>query len=177
MKVVRIVALLLAVCLIAPSCSEPPASPSPLVPPLPSPQAGLVGSLVEQTGLLECSEMPYATSTRKIGPEGGSISAGAHTLTIPAGALDAPTAITMTLTSGRGVNAVHFEPEGLKFARPAALTMSYANCNVLGRVVPKRIAYVDDGLNILTYLLSIDNLWSKRITGRLEHFSDYVVAW
>jgi hypothetical protein len=127
--------------------------------------------------LLKCSDLPFDSETRTIGPAGGTITAGPHTLVIPAGALDRATEITMTAPSGRGVNQVHFEPEGLQFQRSAALTMSYANCNVLGKLLPKRIAYTSSALDIVSYLLSVDNLWTKRVTGRLDHFSDYVVAW
>jgi len=83
----------------------------------------------------------------------------------------------MTAPTGLGVNAVKFQPEGLRFAVPAALTMSYANCSLLGKLLPKRIAYTDDNLNIISYLLSLDNLLSKYVTGKVNHFSDYVIAW
>ena len=86
-------------------------------------------------------------------------------------------AITGQLVTGSGVNAVRFQPDGLRFQRSARLTMSYANCNLLGLLLPKRIAYVSDGLNILTYLLSIDNLLSSKVTGQVDHFSNYAVAW
>ena len=143
----------------------------------PAPQASLIGDLLGATGLLQCSDLAYASTTQTIGSAGGVIRVGPHTLSIPAGALSAPVAITGALVTGRGVDAVHFEPEGLKFARSASLTMSYANCNLLGRLLPKRVAYVGDGLDILWYLLSIDNLFSKRVTGRVDHFSNYAVAW
>jgi hypothetical protein len=32
-------------------------------------------------------------------------------------------------------------------------------------------------MQILEYLLSLDNLWRKKVTGRLDHFSEYAVAW
>jgi len=127
--------------------------------------------------LLKCSDLPSDSDTETIGSAGGRLTAGPYTLVIPAGALAKPTEITMTVRTGRGVNAVHFEPEGLQFERSAALTMSYANCDLLGKLLPKRIAYTDDALNIITYLLSLDNLRGKRVTGNLDHFSDYVVAW
>jgi len=127
--------------------------------------------------LLKCSSLPYASQTKTIGPLGGTISAGPHTLVIPPGALSSPTAITMTAPTGLGVNAVKFQPEGLRFTVPAALTMSYANCSLLGKLLPKRIAYTDDNLNIISYLLSLDNLLSKYVTGKVNHFSDYVIAW
>jgi hypothetical protein len=179
MKAVRALAVLILVCLVAPSCGDPgPTAPAtPVAAPTPTPDASLIGGLLQGTGLLRCSDLPYASATKTIGLEGGSISVGPHVFTVPPGALAAPTTITMTLPTGLGVNAVRFQPEGLKFARPAALTMSYSNCNLLGKLLPKRIAYTDDNLNILSYLLSLDNLFAKRVTGQVNHFSDYVVAW
>jgi hypothetical protein len=180
MKAVRLLAVLLVVCLFAASCGEPPSAPvAPAASPaaLPAPEASLIGDLLRPTGLLKCSDLPYDAETRTIGPAGGSISAGPHVLVIPSGALDGPTQITMTTTTGRGVNQVHFEPEGLQFDRSASLTMSYANCSLLGKLLPKRIAYTDERLNIISYLLSLDNIFAKRVTGRLDHFSDYAVAW
>ncbi|HJS43961.1 MAG TPA: hypothetical protein VJ755_10855 [Gemmatimonadales bacterium] len=173
MKAVRALAALVLVCLLSLSCEAPTTPPTDL----PQQPEALIGSLVEPTGLLQCSALPSATSARIIGSEGGSISAGPHTLVIPPAALSQPTAITMTLLTGRGVNAVSFAPEGLQFRRPVALTMSYTNCNLLGTLLPKRIAYIDGELNVLEYLLSLDNLFAKRVTGKLDHFSDYVVAW
>ncbi len=173
MKARRLIApvLLLAVAL---ACSDrTPTS----VPVAPAPDASLIGGLLDATGLLKCSNLPYDSETKTIGALGGSISAGPHTLVIPPGALLNPTAITMTAPTGLGVNAVKFQPEGLRFATPAALTMSYANCSLLGKLLPKRIAYTDDNLNIISYLLSLDNLLSKNVTGKVNHFSDYVIAW
>ncbi len=174
MKARRLIApaLLLIVAL---ACTD--RSPTSVAPVAPPPQADLIGSLLGATGLLKCSALPYASSTMTIGPLGGSISAGPHTLVIPPGALSASTSITMTAPTGLGVNAVKFQPEGLRFATPASLTMSYSNCSLLGKILPKRIAYTDDNLNILSYLLSIDNLLSKVVTGKVNHFSDYVVGW
>ena len=68
-------------------------------------------------------------------------------------------------------------PHGLQFAQSARLTMSYANCRLLNRLVPKRIAYVDDGLDILEYVLSQDLFSLKRVRGQIDHFSSYAVAW
>jgi hypothetical protein len=142
-----------------------------------APSADLVGSLLGATGLLKCSNLPYASTTMTIGSGGGTLTAGPHTLVIPPGALAQPTTITMTLPTGLGVNAVQFQPTGLRFQKPAALTMSYANCSLLGKLLPKQIAYTTDNLQILYYLLSLDNLLSKYVTGQVNHFSTYVVAW
>jgi len=167
---------LLVVALIVSGCSDRALTSAPNAA-AQAPEASLIGDLLGVTGLLQCSSLPYASATQTIGSAGGTISVGPHTLTVPAGALSSPVTITGSLVTGRGVNAVRFQPAGLRFQRSAYLTMSYANCNLLGRLLPKRVAYVGDGLNILWYLLSIDNLFSKRVTGRVDHFSNYAVAW
>src|SRR5207247_10114494 len=118
----------------------------------------------------------YAAAAETSGYPRGVIRVGPYALPVPGRALPSPVAITGALT-GRGVDAVHFQPEGLKFQRSASLTMSYANCNLLGRLLPKRVAYVSDGLGILSYLLSLDNLLAKKVTGKVDHFSNYAVAW
>lgn len=173
MKARRLIAPVL-VLVAALACSERTPTTAPVAP---APDASLIGSLLAPTGLLKCSNLPYASDTETIGPLGGTLKAGPHYLVIPPGALLAPTTITMSAPTGLGVNAVKFQPEGLQFVTPASLTMSYANCNLLGKILPKRIAYTDDNLNIISYLLSLDNLLSKYVTGKVNHFSDYVIAW
>lgn len=133
-------------------------------------------ALFGPTGLLSCSPLPADSVTQTIGPEGGTLYVGAHRLSVPAGALLEPVTITAVAPSGT-VNEVRFQPEGLTFARSAALTMSYANCDLLGSLLPKRIAYTTDLLGILEYLPSVDNLFAQRVTGQLQHFSTYAIAW
>jgi hypothetical protein len=131
---------------------------------------------LRRVGLLTCSPMPSASASQWVGPLGGTINVGPHRLQIPAGALDTRVLITATAPSSR-VNRVEFQPHGLTFDRPATLTMSYRNCDLLGSLLPKRIAYIDSNLNILELLRSIDDLANRRVSARLEHFSEYAVAW
>lgn len=137
---------------------------------------GWLGSTIEHTGLVACSPLPTATASGTFGPDGGVLVVGPHFLAIPAGALSDTVTITATAPSGT-INRVQFQPHGLQFQRSAALSISYRNCSLLGSLAPKRIAYVDSNLTILEFLLSLDNLWTKRVTGRLDHFSDYVLSW
>src|SRR5436305_7792857 len=108
-------------------CGEPPLGPVP-----PPPQASLIGSLLQATGLLGCTPMPTATATQTVGSAGGVIKIGPHALSIPAGALDAPVTITATAPSDN-VNRVRFQPEGLVFRRSAALTMSRSEERRVGK--------------------------------------------
>lgn len=181
MKFSRILAsasLALAVVLGA-SCGD--SSPTAPVAAAPSAQSdaellGFLGGTLQRTGLVSCSPMPTATASKVFGPDGGVLQVGPHYLVIPRGALRDTVTISAVAPSGT-INRVQFAPHGLQFERSAALNLSYKNCNLLGSLAPKRIAYVDGRLNVLEFLLSIDNLWTRRVTGKLDHFSDYVLSW
>lgn len=127
-------------------------------------------------GLLICTPLAYDSVTQTIGPEGGTISVGVHTLWVPPGALDTAVSITAVAPSD-SVNRVRFQPEGLTFQQPAALVSGYENCDLLGSTLPKRIAYTTDALQILDYLPSLDDHESQTVRGWLKHFSDYAIAW
>jgi len=140
------------------------------------PQHDLLGGLLQSVGLLKCNPLAPATTTATIGPLGGSLKVGPHTFTVPAGALSQNVTITATLSADT-INAITFQPEGLQFQRSAYLTMSYANCNLLGSLFPKHIAYTNDNYVILELLASIDNLFTRKVTGQVHHFSHYAMAW
>ncbi|MBA3259941.1 MAG: hypothetical protein H0T68_10825 [Gemmatimonadales bacterium] len=181
MRIRAFAALLLASALGIASCTPGegglagPSAPEPSQ--LLSSGGGLLGTGIGK-GLLACTPLPYAKTTRAVGPQGGSLVVGPHTLTIPAGALAASVSITAEAPVGT-VNSVRLLPEGLHFApgKPARLVLSYANCPLTAQLLPKRIAYTTDLLQILSYLVSVDDLIGKRVTASLEHFSRYAVAW
>jgi hypothetical protein len=170
-------ALLFSCAIVFASCGEPaPTSP---VASADTPEANLLSGLtgtLEKTGLISCAPMAPASASATIGPSGGTLHIGPHTFVVPAGALDHYVTISAYSPSDK-YNQVEFEPEGLQFNKPASLTMSYANCNLLGYLLPKHIAYVDQNLSILYLLQSVDNLLSDKVTGEVNHFSDYVIAW
>ena len=168
-SVPRIALLTGTALLLVLGCREPAA-------PLAPPQGSLLGLPLQFTGLLRCSPLPYDSVTQTIGPEGGVINVGTHSLAIPAGALDSAVTITAVAPSDT-VNRIQFQPQGLVFNQAASLTMSYANCNPMTSLVPRRIAYTDDLLTILEYLVSVDDRDSRTVTGDLYHFSDYALAW
>lgn len=126
-----------------------------------------------QVGLLACEPQPYAAQTHVIGPLGGQINVGNHNLKILPLALSQDVAITVEQIEG-SARSVRLSPEGLEFAIPATLTLSYLGCeNVLH---PKRIVYTDELLNILEWLVSLDLNSSSQVQTLLNHFSRYAVA-
>ncbi len=135
---------------------------------------GVIGGLLEITGLLDCSEQRYEVARETIGPRGGSIKVGSHVLVIPRGALSKY--VTIKAEQMRGsTNSVRFSPEGLRFARPAVLTMSYNNCRNVD--LPKAIVYTTEGLDIREVFVSLDLFRWMKVTAQIEHFSRYAVAY
>ena len=174
---VRRIAAVAAFCaasLALASCGYAPASPSPL----PVAQAQNVSHDADGTltGLVACTPLPADSVAQIIGPAGGTITVGPHSFMVPPGALDSAVTITAFAPSAAN-NVVVFQPTGLTFSTPATLTLSYANCGPLARILPTRVAYVDNLLNILSYLPSIGSGLSQTVTGQVQHFSDYAVAW
>ncbi len=132
-----------------------------------------VGNMGNGHGLAKCNPIPSATASATIGLLGGVIQVGPHTLDIPVGALRERVTITAVAPTD-SVNRIQFQPEGLEFRKPATLTISYANCDVVGSVA-MQIVYTDDALVILEYVPSQDR--GKKVVGQLDHFSNYAVAW
>jgi len=132
-----------------------------------------VGGILSVTDVLTCSEEQYAVAVQTIGPEGGQIKVGKHVLEIPQGALSKSVTIKAEQITGR-TNSIRFSPEGLKFAIPAQLTLSYKNCAIV--VLPKRIVYTDENLNILEVLRSLDLFQKRTVSAPIDHFSRYAVA-
>ena len=124
--------------------------------------------------VLTCEPYEYATSTAVIGPLGGQVTVGSHTLKISAGAL----LQNVTITAEQVVDtvaSVRLSPEGLIFAVPAELTLSYANCANVESA--KRVVYTDELLNILEPTLSEDFSSLSQVRALILHFSRYAVAY
>ena len=167
---------LTAVLTVAAACSTADDSLGPRTPSAPvqvPPSASLV-DLVRSLNLLSCTAQPYVAKTQTIGSAGGTILLGTHRLVIPAGALASSVRIKAEQVTGR-VNSVRFSPDGLKFAKPATLTLSYGNCSSL--LLVKRVVYTNELLGILELLPSLDDLRTKTVSAPIRHFSRYAVAW
>jgi hypothetical protein len=134
----------------------------------------VVGTLGSVTDLLTCSAQPYAVTTQSIGPNGGMLRVGSHSLQIPGNALSKTVVITAEQISG-STNSVRFSPEGLQFQKPATLTMNYENCALV--LLQKKIVFTTEKLKILEVLRSLDLFRSKTVTAPIDHFSRYAVAY
>ena len=181
MKPLRTFRVLFAALLvtIAAACSSEKA---PTLAPSPAPELSLIGDLTGAVttllepaeGLLACNVTQSYTTTKAIGPMGGTIKVGPHSLVIPPDALTSTLFITATAPKGKVVE-VEFQPHGLKFRRPTSLTMSYRDCNLVSQLLP-RIVYADDKYNILETFLTIPDVLRQTVTAKTDHFSSYLLA-
>lgn len=163
---------------ISPTVQQPPTEVSPL---LGLPIGGILEGVLGKTplgGLVSCGPQRYARDSKVIGRKGGTLHIGKHTLVIPRGALRRNVRITGEAVRGNVVS-VRFAPHGLKFNRrhQPELTLDYSSCGLVRNLLPKRIAYTSERLNILNLLLSVDDLLHHRVSAHVKHFSRYAVAW
>jgi hypothetical protein len=130
----------------------------------------------DSLSLFACAADSIADSASAvIGPLGGQIQFGPHTLVVPPGALLRSTTITATAPGDGYVDAV-FQPEGLHFLVPAQLTLTYAQCSPAPDHQPS-ITYLQSLLgDILDILPSLDNPSKGQVVAPITHFSVYAVA-
>jgi hypothetical protein len=156
----------------------PPAPATPLATATPDPSliGDVVGGLTKTLNLtlLSCNVTQTYSAKQVIGPAGGVLIVGPHSLVVPPGALASNVTISAVAPAGNRV-VVDFQPEGLRFSRPTALTMSYASCGLL-KGVGVKIVYVDNKESILEVLPSLQDFLRRRVSAPVQHFSHYAVA-
>jgi len=128
------------------------------------------------TQLLRCEPQEYVGDAAIIGPKGGTIHVGEHTLRVLPGALDHEVLISAEAPVSDLVE-VDLEPHGLRFAEPAQLELSYRNCIQPPEWLNLFVVYLGADDRILEVNASRDKKGLKSVTGELEHFSRYAIAW
>ncbi len=123
-----------------------------------------------------CKPLSLETESADIGPWGGVLRIGPHTLLVPPGALLQRTRITGRIFAD-SVNSIQFFPEGLRFLAPAVLQLSYENCRKLDLATMKVVYTSDDLLRLLELVPSEDRKLRKTVVGLIGHFSRYAVAY
>ena len=142
--------------------------------------------LTNANGVLRTQPLSQPITVRKtIGRAGGSLSipAAGITVTVPYGALDRDTEITMTARAGY-LLAYDFAPHGVTFNVPLVFRQSLNNTNA-GLLSPLglKLAYYEDPslLGKTTALVSelitgVTSILSRTFTAPIKHFSGYVIV-
>lgn len=138
----------------------------------------------EQFVVIREAESVGAVSA-SIGASGGELHLGAHTLEVPAGAVNAPTVFAMSRTDGDLVRIrlsatrnSHNDVGSTGFNKPVKLSISFAGASDLPALAEddlKVIYFRPDGL-VEEQGTSL-NLRGDFATGELDHFSDFGLAW
>ena len=122
-----------------------------------------------------------ATTIRTIGSGGGTITTTRFTLTIPAGAISAVTAISLNEVNVNQMQ-VQIEPTGLAFATPATLAFNYTGTSA-DPASPNYIpggtlmaTWFDPSTSLWTNIGGSDNSTAKTFTTSLNHLSYYALA-
>jgi hypothetical protein len=126
--------------------------------------------------LLRCEPQEYTSDVELIGPNGGSLKVGPHSLTIPKGALDHEVVISAVAPVSNLIE-VQLQPEGLHFDKPAELELSYDRCLQPTNWLKLFIVYLSDLDQILEVKTTQDSKGIKTLSTDLDHFSRYAVAW
>src|ERR1043165_1276753 len=125
--------------------------------------------------LASCTPLPAETVTMVLGPQGGTMNIGPHTLTLAKGALQNTVTITAEIVADNA-NYIKFSPEGLQFGSGAKLEMSYRNCPGV-TIKNLSVVYADDALTPLEVLTSKADPKNRTVSAPLAHFSIYAIAW
>jgi hypothetical protein len=131
--------------------------------------------LMFEVELLRCKPRAWDKEIEIIGPDGGTVQVGEHKLVIPRGALEQEYLISAEAPTSSLID-VEFQPEGLRFARSAELTLSYKDCFVPNDV-DLRLAYLGWGQRVLELPPSEDRKELSEVIGDIDHFSRYAVAY
>jgi hypothetical protein len=125
--------------------------------------------------LFSCNGGGPATGAKVIGPAGGTVAFGPHSLIIPAGALSVPTPITAATLHGDTL-AVTFGPSGLQFKQPATLVLSYKHCTVQPADTLSVVLVNDQMTEVIQMVPSQDKKLKQAVEGLIQHFSVYAAS-
>lgn len=110
-----------------------------------------------------------------IGASGGQVSFGPHQLTVPAGALRAPTRISARAAAGDSL-VVDLEPHGLQFAAPVTLSLSYKECVTPPKFVLGMLYTNAAVTQVLSVVPAQDQFTKWAVVGTITHFSVYAAS-
>ncbi len=133
-----------------------------------------------QAELLECPFPVAHVGMASIGPSGGTVTAGGSSISIPSGALLAPTMITLAVSESEvvQVDITAGDAEHFMFEAPVSITIDYSRCpesSTAGEVLGAW--YVDGATQaLLEPMSSTDDKVARTVEFETDHLSSYAVA-
>ena len=140
----------------------------------------LASPLASHAQLLVCASTDSYTATAVIGREGGSLSAGGATITMPPKAVNRPTLFTMTVPASQYVeveivaeNRPHFN-----FDRRVSITLDYSRCGLEIDDKPLTAWHIDPASkSLLKQMPGRRDRRDRQVSFGTDHLSGYALAW
>jgi hypothetical protein len=162
---------MVAALLLATSCGEQRAT---------APETSASRSLIDAPSLVECPTNETTTTSGLVGLLGGTVQLGTTGISIPSGAIAAPTLFQVTVPSSRfmeiDVSAVGFQ--SFLFERPVTITIDYSRCersDIDQQTL--HVWHIDPVTKeLLEDMGGTDDKVARRITFTTGHLSGYAVA-
>jgi hypothetical protein len=132
--------------------------------------------ILEPSALLRCDPLQFTGSASIVGPDGGDIDVGPHTLRVPPGALPWDAVITVEAPTGLEVG-IELSPKGVGFREKLVLEIDYKHCTVSDTLPPLRGVWVSDSGTVMEFPPTVDDRQNGRLSVELDHFSKYAVAY
>ena len=130
--------------------------------------------------LLSCPATEAQSTSAQIGAEGGTLSLGGTSVTLPLGALLEATTVELTIPAGQYME-VDLSVNGgqhIDFPQPVVVTIDYSRCNrsdIDHQVL--HVYHIDpDTHELLEDMGGVDDKLSRHITFTTGHLSGYAVA-
>jgi hypothetical protein len=171
----------MALLVLAGSCHDSPtapATPSKAAPP--SDFLGLPG-LFGSPKLLYCPSNESQRTSAILGIDGGTLSIGGTSVTLPLGALVGETSVELSIPAGPYME-VDLTVDGgqhIAFPQPVIVTIDYSRCNRLATLLARLSVWnIDpDTKALLENMAGIDNKLTQSITFTTLHFSGFAIAY
>jgi hypothetical protein len=138
------------------------------------------GGVSVGSSLIECPNAIATTTEALVTPLGGVVSLDGTSITLPAGAVLAPTLIRVTIPASNYME-VDISVPGLEhfiFEQPVTVTVSYARCNRADILrTPLTAWYIDSETKaLLEQMVGVDNKLTQSVTFVTPHLSGYALA-
>lgn len=173
------ITLTVALLVLSSSCGESPTAP-------PTPANGndpsrLLGLSWGSPKLLVCPSSQTQSTTALIGTDGGSLSLGGTSVSIPLGALLDQTTVELTIPAGQymEVDLTVNGGQHISFLQPVVVTIDYSRCNYWYTLTKFLSVWnIDpDSKALLQNMGGIDNKLLQSITFTTPHFSGFAIAY
>ena len=136
--------------------------------------------LASHAQLLVCPSTVAYTASAVIGREGGSLSIGGATMTVPQKAVNRPTLFTMTVPASQYVEVeiVAEDKPHFNFDKRVSITLDYSRCGADADGKPLTAWHIDpSSKRLLQQMPGRKDRQDDNVTFGTDHLSGYALAW